>query len=112
MSWRIEQRGRFDSRYRHVVGLAGRASRGRNSRDHFIFRANRHVAPPVRAQREPDALLFYSATLYLMLPKQQQQLISFLQTAVARVAPDTAPTVVLERPKVAAHGDKIGRAHV
>src|SRR3546814_449003 len=101
----IQQLARFDSRYRHFAGLACRAAPGGNSRYHFIFRANRHVAPPVRAQREPDALLFYSATLYPMLPKQQQQLISFLQTAVARVAPDTAPTVVLERPKVAAHGD-------
>ncbi|MBO9354402.1 arginine--tRNA ligase [Bordetella petrii] len=40
-----------------------------------------------------------------MLPEQQQQLISLLQAAVARVLPDAQAQVLLERPKVAAHGD-------
>jgi len=40
-----------------------------------------------------------------MLPKQQQQLLSFIQAAVAQVVPEAAATVTLERPKVAAHGD-------
>ncbi|WP_026640619.1 arginine--tRNA ligase [Bordetella petrii] len=40
-----------------------------------------------------------------MLPEQQQQLISLLQAAVARVLPDAQATVLLERPKIAAHGD-------
>ncbi|OZI15992.1 arginine--tRNA ligase [Bordetella genomosp. 7] len=40
-----------------------------------------------------------------MLPEQQQQLISLLQAAVARVLPDVQATVLLERPKIAAHGD-------
>jgi len=40
-----------------------------------------------------------------MLPEQQQQLISRIQAAVARVAPDAQAVVQLERPKVAAHGD-------
>ncbi|MBO1114576.1 arginine--tRNA ligase [Bordetella petrii] len=40
-----------------------------------------------------------------MLPEQQQQLISLIQAAVARVLPDAQAQVLLERPKVAAHGD-------
>jgi len=40
-----------------------------------------------------------------MLPGQQQQLISLIQAAVAQAVPDAQATVLLERPKVAAHGD-------
>ncbi|HYG44022.1 MAG TPA: arginine--tRNA ligase [Bordetella sp.] len=40
-----------------------------------------------------------------MLPEQQQQLISLIQAAVARALPDAQAQVLLERPKVAAHGD-------
>ncbi len=40
-----------------------------------------------------------------MLPEQQQQLISLIQAAVARILPDAQPNIQLERPKVAAHGD-------
>jgi len=40
-----------------------------------------------------------------MLPEQQQQLVSLIQAAVARVLPDVQAQVLLERPKVAAHGD-------
>ena len=40
-----------------------------------------------------------------MLPGQQQQLISLIQTAVGTILPDAMPNVLLERPKVAAHGD-------
>ncbi|HEU0229127.1 MAG TPA: arginine--tRNA ligase [Burkholderiaceae bacterium] len=40
-----------------------------------------------------------------MLPRQRQQLISLLQTAVDSVVPGAASDVVLEQPKVAAHGD-------
>lgn len=40
-----------------------------------------------------------------MLPEQQHTLISCLQAAVAGILPDAAPQIVLERPKVAAHGD-------
>src|SRR5690606_29214775 len=40
-----------------------------------------------------------------MLPEQQQQLISLIQAAVASVLPDAQAQVLLERPKVAAHGD-------
>jgi len=40
-----------------------------------------------------------------MLPEQQQQLVSLIQAAVARVLPDAQAQVLLERPKVAAHGD-------
>jgi arginyl-tRNA synthetase len=40
-----------------------------------------------------------------MLPGQQQQLISLIQSAVGQVLPDAEPKVLLERPKVAAHGD-------
>jgi len=40
-----------------------------------------------------------------MLPEQQKQLISLIQAAVAQSLPDAQPTVLLERPKVAAHGD-------
>jgi len=40
-----------------------------------------------------------------MLPEQQKQLISHIETAVRGLLPDAQPTIVLERPKVAAHGD-------
>lgn len=40
-----------------------------------------------------------------MLPEQQKQLISFLQTAVSSSIAQACPNIVLERPKVAAHGD-------
>jgi len=40
-----------------------------------------------------------------MLPGQQQQLITHIETALHDLLPDAQPAVVLERPKVAAHGD-------
>lgn len=40
-----------------------------------------------------------------MLPGQQQQLISLIQAAVGNILPEATPTILLERPKVAAHGD-------
>lgn len=40
-----------------------------------------------------------------MLLEQQNTLISCLKKAVAGVLPEAEPTIVLERPKVAAHGD-------
>jgi len=40
-----------------------------------------------------------------MLPEQQRQLVSLIQSAIARSLPDAQPNVQLERPKVAAHGD-------
>ncbi|MBJ7264987.1 MAG: arginine--tRNA ligase, partial [Burkholderiaceae bacterium] len=40
-----------------------------------------------------------------MLPQQQDQLSVLLLQAVAAVLPDAQPTILLERPKVAAHGD-------
>jgi arginyl-tRNA synthetase len=40
-----------------------------------------------------------------MLPEQQQQLVSLIQAAVAAWVPDARPDIVLERPKVASHGD-------
>ncbi|EJO31145.1 arginine--tRNA ligase [Achromobacter marplatensis] len=40
-----------------------------------------------------------------MLPEQQKKLISLIQAAVAQSLPDAQPNVLLERPKVAAHGD-------
>src|SRR5690625_3243424 len=40
-----------------------------------------------------------------MLAEQQQQLILLIQNAVTQQLPDVSPTVSLERPKVAAHGD-------
>lgn len=40
-----------------------------------------------------------------MLAEQQQQLIALLQSAVHALVPDATPTITLERPKVAAHGD-------
>ncbi|UHL63397.1 arginine--tRNA ligase [Paralcaligenes sp. KSB-10] len=40
-----------------------------------------------------------------MLPEQQKQLISLIRAAVAQIVPDAAPNILLERPKVAAHGD-------
>jgi arginyl-tRNA synthetase len=40
-----------------------------------------------------------------MLLEQQNTLISCIQAAVYTVLPDATPTILLERPKVAAHGD-------
>ncbi|HRL22319.1 arginine--tRNA ligase [Alcaligenes sp. SDU_A2] len=40
-----------------------------------------------------------------MLPEQQSQLIARLQAAVSAILPQAQPTIALERPKVAAHGD-------
>ena len=40
-----------------------------------------------------------------MLPEQQLILIQCLRTAVLSLLPDASPNIVLERPKVAAHGD-------
>jgi arginyl-tRNA synthetase len=40
-----------------------------------------------------------------MLPEQQQLLVSLLQDAVGTLLPDARPDILLERPKVAAHGD-------
>ena len=40
-----------------------------------------------------------------MLPEQQYTLIQCLRTAVLALLPDASPNVLLERPKVAAHGD-------
>src|SRR3546814_10660237 len=40
-----------------------------------------------------------------MLPGQQQQLISLIQAAVGAILPQATPTILLERPKVAAQGD-------
>lgn len=40
-----------------------------------------------------------------MLAQQQQQLSALIQAAVQSIVPDATPTIVLERPKVAAHGD-------
>ena len=40
-----------------------------------------------------------------MLPEQKQNLIKSLQAAVKRVLPDANPNVLLERPKIASHGD-------
>jgi hypothetical protein len=40
-----------------------------------------------------------------MLPEQQQLLVSLLQDAVGTLLPDARPNILLERPKVAAHGD-------
>ncbi len=40
-----------------------------------------------------------------MLPGQQQQLTSLIQAAVGKILPEATPNVLLERPKVAAHGD-------
>lgn len=40
-----------------------------------------------------------------MLLEQQNTLISRLEVAVTAVLPDATPTILLERPKVAAHGD-------
>src|SRR5699024_6623863 len=40
-----------------------------------------------------------------MLAGQQQQLISLIGTAVEQLVPDASPNILLERPKVAAHGD-------
>jgi len=40
-----------------------------------------------------------------MLPEQQEQLLGLLGAAVKAVAPEATPTLLLERPKVASHGD-------
>jgi arginyl-tRNA synthetase len=40
-----------------------------------------------------------------MLPEQQQRLVSLIQAAVTRILPEARPSIQLERPKVAAHGD-------
>ena len=40
-----------------------------------------------------------------MLPGQQQQLISLIRAAIEPIVPDASPAIVLERPKVASHGD-------
>ena len=40
-----------------------------------------------------------------MLPEQHQTIISCLQAAVASILPEARPVILLERPKVAAHGD-------
>ena len=40
-----------------------------------------------------------------MLPEQQQQLVSLIRAAVDTLLPGAQPTILLERPKVAAHGD-------
>ncbi|MDX3905995.1 MAG: arginine--tRNA ligase [Pigmentiphaga sp.] len=40
-----------------------------------------------------------------MLPEQQEQLLGLLGAAVKSVAPEATPTLLLERPKVASHGD-------
>ena len=40
-----------------------------------------------------------------MLPEQQHTLIQCLRTAVLALLPDACPNILLERPKVAAHGD-------
>ena len=40
-----------------------------------------------------------------MLPGQQQQLISLIRAAVTATVPDATPNILLERPKIAAHGD-------
>jgi len=40
-----------------------------------------------------------------MLAEQQQHLISLIRAAVAGLVPDASPEILLERPKLAAHGD-------
>ncbi|MYN12473.1 arginine--tRNA ligase [Pusillimonas sp. TS35] len=40
-----------------------------------------------------------------MLPGQQQQLISMIRAAVEQLVPDAQANVLLERPKIASHGD-------
>ena len=42
---------------------------------------------------------------YSMLPEQQVQLLSLIGAAVQAVAPEATPTLLLERPKAASHGD-------
>ena len=49
--------------------------------------------------------MLYIASNALMLPEQQHTLISCLERAVARALPGATPAIILERPKVAAHGD-------
>ena len=40
-----------------------------------------------------------------MLSGQQQQLISLIRAAIEPIVPDASPAILLERPKVASHGD-------
>jgi arginyl-tRNA synthetase len=40
-----------------------------------------------------------------MLPEQQHLLVSLLQNAIGALLPEARPNILLERPKVAAHGD-------
>jgi len=40
-----------------------------------------------------------------MLSGQQQQLISLIRSAIEPIVPDVSPAILLERPKVASHGD-------
>ena len=40
-----------------------------------------------------------------MLPEQKQNLIDSLLAAVKSVLPEANPTILLERPKIASHGD-------
>ncbi|TFL09375.1 arginine--tRNA ligase [Pusillimonas caeni] len=40
-----------------------------------------------------------------MLSGQQQQLISLIRSAIEPIVPDASPAILLERPKVASHGD-------
>ena len=40
-----------------------------------------------------------------MLPEHQKQLISHIESAVRALLPEAQPTITLERPKIAAHGD-------
>jgi arginyl-tRNA synthetase len=40
-----------------------------------------------------------------MLPEQQQELVSLIRSAVGSLLPGVQPNILLERPKVAAHGD-------
>ena len=49
--------------------------------------------------------MLYIASNALMLPEQHHTLISCLERAVARALPGATPAIILERPKVAAHGD-------
>src|SRR5690606_14582774 len=55
-------------------------------------------------RRRPCRLFDYRF-VFLMLPGQQQQLISLIQAAVASIVPEAQPNILLERPKLAANGD-------
>ena len=59
---------------------------------------------PVR-QAGPALNFRLSSLKILMLAQQQQQLSALLTAAVQSILPDATPTITLERPKVAAHGD-------